>query len=206
MPELSGIAPGNRGRSGTVRAIAAAQAGVVSRAQVLAAGVGRTAIDRALGAGKLHRIHAGVYAAVAPELLTEDGHLIAALLAAGHGALLSNGTAAWRWRIIAAPPSLMQLAVPRARVAPCGVVLFVSRRLRANDVTFNGRFASTSVPRTLLDLATRYTRRALLRALAEPSSSTTYDPTRSSAPSAAATPAARTSAPRSKPTRPGTDR
>jgi hypothetical protein len=46
-----------------------------------------------------------VYAAVAPELLTEEGHLVAALLAAGDGALLSHGTAAWRWRIIPAPPS-----------------------------------------------------------------------------------------------------
>ena len=80
MPELSRIAPGNRGQSGTVRAIAAGQAGVVGRAQVLAAGVGRSAIDRALKSGRLHRVHAGVYSAVAPELLTEDGLLIAALL------------------------------------------------------------------------------------------------------------------------------
>ncbi len=32
---------------------------------------------------------------------------------------------------------------------------------------WNGRFRSTSVPRTLLDLAARYTQRALLKALAE---------------------------------------
>ena len=38
---------------------------------------------------------------------------MAALLAAGEGALLSHGTAAWRWRIIPAPPSVMQLAVPQ---------------------------------------------------------------------------------------------
>ena len=167
MPELSRIAPGNRGQSGTVRAIAADQAGVVSRAQVLAAGIGRSAIDRALSSGRLHRVHAGVYSAVAPELLTEDGHLIAALLAAGDGALLSHGTAAWRWRIIPAPPSLIQLAVPRAREGLAGVLLVAGRRLGPDDVTVNGCFASTSVPRTLLDLATRYNRGALLRALAE---------------------------------------
>ena len=39
--------------------------------------------------------------------------------------------------------------------------------MRPGDTSVNGRFASTSVPRTLLDLATRYERRALLRALAE---------------------------------------
>ena len=78
------------------------------------------AIDRALRAGRLHRVHRGVYAAVAPELLTEEGHLVAALLAAGEGALLSHGTAAWRWRIIAAPPSVIELAVPRSARADRG--------------------------------------------------------------------------------------
>ena len=74
---------------------------------MLAAGVSRSAIGRALRAAKLHPIHRGIYATVAPELLTEDGYLVAALLAAGDGALLSHGTAAWRWRIIPAPPSMI---------------------------------------------------------------------------------------------------
>jgi hypothetical protein len=47
-----------------------------------------------------------------------------------------------------------------------GLTLFVSRNLRPDDITHNGRFPTTTVPRTLLDLATRYDRRALLRALA----------------------------------------
>ena len=84
------------------------------------AGVSRSAIGRAVRSGALHRIHPGVYAVVAPELLTEEGQLLAALLAAGEGALLSHGTAAWRWRIIPAPPSVMQLAVPQPRTAPGG--------------------------------------------------------------------------------------
>ena len=42
-----------------------------------------------------------------------------------------------------------------------------SGRLRADDVTTNAGFPTTTVARTLLDLATRYTRGALLRALAE---------------------------------------
>jgi hypothetical protein len=141
--------------------------GIVSRAQLLSAGIGNSVVARALGSGRLHRIHAGVYAAVAPELLTEKGQLLAAVLAAGEGALLSHGTAAWRWRIIPAAPSVMQLAVPQPRTAPAGVALHQSGRLRADDVTHNGRFPTTTVARTLLDLATRYEHRALLRALAE---------------------------------------
>jgi len=167
MPQPVQVGPGNRTLTGPVRAIAAEQAGVATREQLLAAGVSRSAIGRALRVGKLHHVHRGVYAAVAPELLTEDGRLLGALLGAGDGALLTHGTAAWRWRIIPAPPSLMQLALPRDHAPMDGVTLFVSRNLRADDVTVNGRFPTTSVARTLLDLAIRYDRRALLRALAE---------------------------------------
>jgi len=167
MAELPLITPGIRGQSAAVRTIAAGQAGIVSRAQLLAAGANANTIDRALRAGKLHLVHRGVYAAVAPELLTEEGHLVAALLAAGDGALLSHGTAAWRWRIIPAPPSVITVATPRRHAAMAGVAVFGSVRLRPGDTIHNRRFPTTSVPRTLLDLATRYERRALLRALAE---------------------------------------
>jgi very-short-patch-repair endonuclease len=139
----------------------------VTRAQLLAAGVSPSALGRALRAGKLHPVHRGVYAAVAPELLTEEGHLLAALLAAGDGAVLGHGTAAWRWRIIPAPPSMIELALPRDHAEIQGLKLFVSRNLRPGDTTQNGSFPTTSVQRTLLDLATRYERGALLRALAE---------------------------------------
>ena len=133
----------------------------MSRAQLLAAGVSRGKIDRALHGGTpLHRIHSGIYATVAPELLTEEGHLVAALLAAGDDALLSHGTAAWRWRIIPAPPSVITVATPRRHAAMAGVAVFGSVRLRPGDTIHNRRFPTTSVPRTLLDLATRYDRRA----------------------------------------------
>jgi very-short-patch-repair endonuclease len=167
MPEPSRLLAGNRHESGTVRSIATRQDGIVARAQLLVAGVSGSAIHRALHAGRLHPIHRGIYSMVAPELLTEDGRLIAALLIVGEGAFLSHGTAAWRWRIIPAPPSMIELAVPRTRRAPAGVTVFESRHLRADDTITNGRFPTTSVPRTLLDLATRYDRHALLRALAE---------------------------------------
>jgi len=143
------------------------QEGIVARGQLLAAGMSNSAVARALRSGRLHRVLAGVYAAVGPELLTEEGHLVAALLAAGEEAILSHGTAAWRWRIIPAPPSMIWLAVPQPRKAPSGIVLVESGRLRPGDITHNGRFPTTSVARTLLDLAARYDQRALLRALAE---------------------------------------
>jgi hypothetical protein len=121
---------------------------------------------------------------------------VAAVLAAGDGALLSHGTAAWRWRIISAPPSMIELALPRDHAEIAGLTLFVSRNLRAGDTTCNGRFPTTSVPRTLLDLAARYERRALVRALADAEFPTTCAPRTSSARCAAATRAAPASAPR----------
>jgi predicted transcriptional regulator of viral defense system len=167
MPHLPQVARGIRGQLAAVRAIAGEQAAIVSRAQLLAAGVSANAIDRAVRAGRLSRVHRGIYAVVAPELLTEEGHLVAALLAAGDGAVLSHGTAAWRWRIIAAPPSMITLATPRRHVAVAGLEVFASARLRPGDCTHNGRFPTTTVARTLLDLATRYRDHALLKALAE---------------------------------------
>ncbi|HKE81296.1 MAG TPA: type IV toxin-antitoxin system AbiEi family antitoxin domain-containing protein, partial [Solirubrobacteraceae bacterium] len=152
MPELPGISRGNRGQTQAVRALAAKQSGVVARGQLLAGGVSRWAIDRAIRAGRLHRLHPGVYSLPAPELLSEDAHLTAALLAAGHGAILARGTAAWRWELIPAPPLTIELLTRSA----C--------RLRPDDATHDGRFPITTVPRTLLDLATHYHHRALLRA------------------------------------------
>jgi very-short-patch-repair endonuclease len=166
MAELRRIAPGNREESGVVRVIAADQRGIIARPQLLTAGVTNAAIDRALRSGRLHRIHQGVNSTQAPELATQDALLIAALLAAGDGAVLSHGTAAWRWQIIAAPPSKIELAVPRDRTAPPGLRLFRSQ-FRPGDLILGARFPSTSVPRTLLDLAVRYDQRALLKALAE---------------------------------------
>jgi very-short-patch-repair endonuclease len=166
MHELPGITTGNRRQSQAVRAVAGEQHGIVTRAQLLAAGVSGSGIDRAVRSGRLHRVHPGVYSTVAPELITEDGRLIAALHAAGPGALLSHATAAWHWKIIAAPPTQIELAVPQQRAAPARVVLHESE-LRRGDTTENRGFPSTSVARTLLDLATRYSHDALLRALAE---------------------------------------
>lgn len=138
-----------------VRALAAEQHGVVRRTQLLSRGIEGNTIDRALRSGTLHRLDPGVYSVIAPELLGEDAFLLNALFAAGPGAFLSHGTAAWRWQIIPAPPIKTEVGLSRRHA------------LLPGDVVWNGRFRSTSVPRTLLDLAARYTQRALLRALAE---------------------------------------
>jgi hypothetical protein len=113
-------------------ALAAEQGGIVRRTELLSRGIERKAIDRALRAGTLHRLNRGVYSAIPPELLGEDALLLNALFAAGPGAFLSHGTAAWRWQIIPAPPTKIEVALPRRRA------------LQAEDVVWYGRFRSTS--------------------------------------------------------------
>jgi len=166
MPELLQIVAGIRQEAGAVRALARAQAGIITRPQLLAAGLSSSSIQRDFRGGRLHRIHPGVYSTLPPEHVTEDGLLIAALYAAGPGALLSHATAAWCWQLIPAPPTTIELTAARGRRAANGITLHASV-LRPADATHQRTLPITTVPRTLLDLATRYDYRALLRALAE---------------------------------------
>jgi very-short-patch-repair endonuclease len=125
----------------------------------------KSAIDHARRRGRLHDRYPGVYSVVPTEFLTEDALLIAAFLAVGKHAVLGRGTAAWRFKLLCAPPVGIELITPCAHVAPPGITLIRGRPLRPSDITLNARFRSTTVARTLLDLAVLYETEPLLRAL-----------------------------------------
>src|SRR4051794_35211666 len=74
------------------------QHGVVSRRNLYEIGLTRDAIRHRLAGGRLHRLYWGVYA-VGHTVLTREGHWIAAVLAAGPGAVLSHRSAAALWGI-----------------------------------------------------------------------------------------------------------
>lgn len=137
---------------------------LVTRPELLAQSFTPDAIRHACRAGRLFRIHDGVYSAIPPELLGAEALELAALLAVGDDALRSHGTAALRQELIGAPPERIHVTSPRCLVAPHGVELHRCTTLRPDDIA-TGRL--TSVPRTLLDLATTYDPRPLLDALAE---------------------------------------
>src|SRR5688572_30248045 len=84
-----------------VAVIAGRQRGVVTFRQLVEAGVDKSAIARRLRAGRLHRVHRGVYA-VGHAGLSRGGRYVAAVLALGDGAVLSHVSAAVLWGLVPA--------------------------------------------------------------------------------------------------------
>src|SRR5919109_1244549 len=90
-PYISGeCADGGHDRM--IAALADRQHGVVSRSQLLRAGVPGHVIDHRVWLKRLHPTHHGVYAA-GHRNLTKQGRWMAAVLAAGPGAVLSHRSA-----------------------------------------------------------------------------------------------------------------
>ncbi len=141
------------------------QHGVLSRAQLLDAGLSSRAIRSHMRAGLLHRVHRCVYA-VGHDGLSDRGRALAAVLACGDGAALSHRSAAALWRIV--PRWISPIDVTAAGNHHLhGVALHKSRTLLATDTTVRHGIAVTRPARTLLDLADLLDDVALERAVNE---------------------------------------
>lgn len=131
--------------------LATAQHGVVTRTQLLAAGISAAAIQRRLRSGALLAQHPGVYRVGhrAPSIYAA---YIAAVFACGEGALLCGRAAGHLLRILkgAAPPPEVITRTER-RIA--GIRTFRSLQMDPVDATSVRGIACTTVPRTLVDLA-----------------------------------------------------
>jgi hypothetical protein len=97
-----------------LRRIIAEQAGVVSRRQVLLAGVSRSAIVSKVNHGFWQQLHPGVYGAFTGALSWEV-RLWAAVLYAGPGALLSHETAAEVLGLAGRGSPVIHVTIPAAR-------------------------------------------------------------------------------------------
>src|SRR4051812_2376860 len=96
IPELVEVRSDIRSKPRPVRLLselARAQDGVVEHDQVLALGLSRHWINRAIAIGWLHVVFRGVYA-VGHKRITWRGRLRAAVLSCGPGAYISHRTAA----------------------------------------------------------------------------------------------------------------
>jgi hypothetical protein len=150
-----------------IAAVAARQHGVVTLAQLRAAGLGDRAVHKRAARGRLHRVHRGVYAVGHPAL-SADGRRLAAVLACGPGAVLSHRSAAAAWGLRPSSGARLDVSTARrGRGGPSGVALHRVRRLDAADVTRLGPLAITTIARTLVDLAGVLRADALERAVHE---------------------------------------
>lgn len=136
---------------GKIAWIAGRQHGVVSRAQLLAAGISRHTLDRRLAHGSLRTVHRGIYApAGAP--LTSMGLRAAALLASPPGSALSHWSSAELWGIAPERRGPVHVTSPGGRTRRPPLAIHLSSSVSSVTTTRSG-LPCTNLPRTLVDLA-----------------------------------------------------
>jgi very-short-patch-repair endonuclease len=134
-----------------VAALAARQHGVVARRQLEALGLTPSMLEWRLAAGRLIRVHRGVYA-VGHRVLRTEGHWLAAVLAAGPGAVLSHREAAALHSLRPSNRPSVDVTVAAQRRVP-GVQVHRVAALDVEDLTVVEGIPVTSIERTLVDLA-----------------------------------------------------
>lgn len=136
------------------------QHGVVSARQMRRLGFSAAAIGRMVRAGRLHRIHRGVYA-VGRRLIPDHGRCLAAVLACGRGPVLSHTAAGWLWGLVPVCPALIDVTVPSRGQRHTGISLHHSATLVPEEWGRMAEIPVTALARTLLDLAASVSARML---------------------------------------------
>jgi len=129
--------------------LAERQHGVVTAAQLRAAGLSTSGISDRVKRGALHRIHRGVYS-VGHAALSRFGEFLAAVLAAGPGAALSHDSCAELFDFRRWPARAIHVSAPRRRRI-AGVITHRTP-LRPLDVVVYRGIPVTNVARLLVDL------------------------------------------------------
>jgi very-short-patch-repair endonuclease len=140
-----------RGVDGRIAELAGRQHGVVGRGQLLASGLGEDAIDGRLRAGRLHRLHPGVYA-VGHRVIPQQGRWLAAVLACGSSAVLSHRAAAALWGIRPLWRGPIDVTVPHNSRSSSRICRHRGMA-PADEITVRDGIPVTTLPRTLFDLA-----------------------------------------------------
>lgn len=130
-------------------AIARRQHGLITLLQLHAAGLVRSQISRRVAAGRLHRVHRGVYA-ISP-VLSQEARWHAAVLGAGEDSALSHLSSAELRGVSRFRSPLIAVVSPHRRRLD-GVHLHRYRRLDRRDLTTYKNIPVTSLNRTYVDL------------------------------------------------------
>lgn len=150
-------------RERELAALADRQHGVVSRRQLLDAGLGPRAIRRRLDGGRLFPLHRDVYA-FGREQVSQHGKWLGAVLAGGETALLSHRSAASLWGLMRHRLPV-DVTAPHAKRRPG--IAFHECGIHRDERTVVDLIPVTSLARTLLDLAEVVDEAVLERALEE---------------------------------------
>jgi REase_MTES_1575/Transcriptional regulator, AbiEi antitoxin len=136
-----------------ISALADRQHGVVARRQLVELGVSDRAIHARLPRRLLVPLHRGVYA-FGHDKLTLEGRWLAAVLAAGSGAVLSHRDAAALHGMRKPPESRkVSVSTPSAAKGTPRLWVYGRRQFHDEDVTVVKGIPTTSPARTLVDLA-----------------------------------------------------
>lgn len=130
--------------------LARKQHGVLSREQLLTAGLSRRTIARRVEARRLSRLHQGIYAFGYGEI-SRRGEWMAAVLACGDMALLSHRSAAALWGLARWHSGPVEVTAPAGRGRP-GITVHEGG-IAMGDRAVVDQIPVTSVARTLFDLA-----------------------------------------------------
>jgi very-short-patch-repair endonuclease len=149
-----------------IGAVAGRQHGVISLAQCLELGLTRRAIRVRLEARRLVKLHRGVFA-VGHEALTSRSRDLAAVLACGPGALLSHRSAAHSWQLLRSSSARIDVTASRGCKPKPGITVHRSRLIHPDDRASVDGIPTTSVARTLVDLAEDTSERLLADAVSE---------------------------------------
>ena len=154
------------GRS-AIAAIARRQHGIITFAELLACGLSQRAISHRVAAGRLHRIHRGVYAVGPPSLLSKEGVWLAAVKACGPKAVLSHQSAAAFWSLLPdyRGPTHVTVAGTTALRRHTGIEVHRSSTLIRKNWMIRDGIRVTNPVRTLTDLRRVLDRQSWLDAI-----------------------------------------
>ena len=133
-------------------AISDLQHGLILTEQMRAIGLGSSAVSSRCRNGRLFRVHRGVYL-VGRSTPTPRGAMLAAVLAAGDGALLSHRSALQLWGVGPVESGPHQVTAARLRRSGDGYTAHQSATLALADLAAIDRIPVTAPARSLLDFA-----------------------------------------------------
>ncbi|MGH2763731.1 MAG: hypothetical protein ACRDLD_14325 [Thermoleophilaceae bacterium] len=145
--------------------IASRQHGVVTRAELLGAGVTKAEIDARLASSALLSEYRGVYR-VGHRAPSVEARYMAAVMATGPGALLAGRAAGYLLGLVKGSPPPPTVVTPKPRRVK-GLHTRVCRRLQRRDGTTVRGIPVTTVPFTLVALAVELALEDLARACHE---------------------------------------